>query len=152
MPQLPSDCLNDIFDYLKNDMVALRSCLLVNRLWCEVSVRIIWRDTCNYSNSSYRTLIAYLPRESKDILYKNGIIISTPTSKFPIFNYASFCKVLSINRVHCKIEEFLKNEQPISLQIYNNNNTHIAVQEICRMLMNQNSSLKGLIFFEFLVN
>src|SRR6266496_6043706 len=106
MSQLLADCLNDIFEYLKNDMVTLHSCLLVNHLWCEVSVRILWRDTLNYSTSKFRTLIACLPNESKEILYKDGIIISTPkTSKFPIFNYASFYKV------HCGIKELLRSQQ-----------------------------------------
>src|SRR6266496_1994130 len=137
MSQLLADCLNDIFEYLKNDMVTLHSCLLVNHLWCEVSVRILWRDTLNYSTSNFRTLIACLPNESKEILYENGIIISTPTSKLPIFRYASFCKVLSINRVNYKIEELLRDQQSSSLQNLSNNDTYIVVQEICKMFMNQ---------------
>ena len=87
MSKLPADCLNEIFEYLEKDEATLHSCLLVNRLWCEVSVRILWRSIRNYS-----TLIACLPNESKEILYKNEIIFSTLTSKPPIFNYASFCK------------------------------------------------------------
>src|SRR5437764_13145513 len=57
---LPSDCLNEIFEYLEDDKVTLRSCLLVNHLWCEVSVRILWRSIRNYN-----TLIACLPNDSK---------------------------------------------------------------------------------------
>jgi len=41
------DCLNEIFEYLERNRTTLHSCLLVNRLWCEVSVRILWRDICN---------------------------------------------------------------------------------------------------------
>src|SRR5947209_1997084 len=109
MSQLPTDCLNEIFEYLEEDKVTLRSCLLVNRLWCEVSVRILWRSIRNYN-----TLIACLPDESKEILSKNGIIIST--SKSPMFNYASFCKVLSVYQVS---SELLKNQQLISPQDLN---------------------------------
>src|SRR5436190_22674799 len=98
MSQLLADCLNEIFEYLEDDQLTLKSCILVNRFWCEISVRILWRNVCNYSISDFSTLIACLPNESKEILYENGIIISIPTSKSPIFNYASFCKVLSINR------------------------------------------------------
>src|SRR3954451_22304977 len=71
MSEFPADCLNEIFEYLEKDKVTLRSYLLVNRLWCEASVRILWRNIRNYS-----TLIACLPNESKEILYKNGIITS----------------------------------------------------------------------------
>src|SRR6266536_5113225 len=99
MSQLPADCLNEIFEYLEDDQFTLYSCILVNRFWCEVSVRIFWRNIWNYSVSNFSTLIACLPNESKEILHENGIIISTPTSKSPTFNDASFCKVLYINRV-----------------------------------------------------
>src|SRR5579862_4438911 len=117
MSQLPSDCLNDIFEYLENDIISLNSCLLVNLLWCEISVRILWRNVENYKTSTFiKTLISCLPDESKEILSNNGIIISTPTSKPPIFNYASFCKVLSIRSVHYRIKDLLRNQQSISSQ------------------------------------
>src|SRR5437016_5279301 len=89
--QLPADCLNEIFEYFCRDKVTLHSCLLVNRLWCEVSVRILWRTVRNYN-----TLIACLPNDSKEILRKNKINFSTPTSKPPLFNYIEFIKSLSI--------------------------------------------------------
>src|ERR1044071_9787380 len=107
MPQLPADCLNEIFEYFDKDKLTLHSCLLVNRLWCKVSVRILWRNVWNYN-----TLIACLPNESKEILYKNEIIIST--SEPPMFNYVTFCKVLSINQVNYKIELLLKNNKSSS--------------------------------------
>jgi len=64
---LPYECLSEIFEHLEND--ALRSCLLVNHFWCEVSVPILWTSIQNY-----RTLIACLPNESKEILNKNKTI------------------------------------------------------------------------------
>ncbi|GBB86751.1 hypothetical protein RclHR1_13150007 [Rhizophagus clarus] len=144
MSQLPTDCLNEIFEFLENDKFTLYSCILVNRFWCEVSVRIFWRDIWNYSISNFRTLVACLPNESKEILYKNGIIISTPTLKTPIFNYASFCKNLSVNRVHYKIEKLLNNQQNI------HNKTHIVTQEIFKMFMREISSLRRLTFLSYL--
>ena len=144
----PPTALTKFFGYLE-DEVTLHSCLLVNRLWCEISVRIIvWKDVCDYSTWKFRTLIACLPNESKEILYENGIIISTPISKSPTFNYASFCKILSINKVHYMIEKLLNNQQSISPQNLKNN-THILVREIHKMLMNQISSLKRLDFLQY---
>ena len=63
-----ADCLNEIFEYLEDDKVTLFSCLLVNRLWCGVSARILWKKVRNYD-----TLMACLPNESKEILRNNGI-------------------------------------------------------------------------------
>src|ERR1041384_2503979 len=127
MSQLPADCLNEIFEYLEEDKVTLRSCLLVNRLWCEVSVRILWRSIRNYN-----TLIACLPTESKEILSENGIITSTLAA--PTFNYPSFCKVLSVFRVYNEIEKLFKNKRSI------------VIQEIFKLLMNQ-ISLKKLVIY-----
>ena len=36
--------LNETFEYLEEVKVTLYSCLLVNHLWCETSVRILWRS------------------------------------------------------------------------------------------------------------
>ena len=61
MSQLPADCLNEIFEYLEDDKFTLYSCILVNRLWCEVSVRILWKNVYNYNKRTYNTLISFLP-------------------------------------------------------------------------------------------
>ena len=94
MPQLPADCLNEIFEYLEDDKFTLYSCILVNRLWCEVSVRILWRNSYNnYNSRTYNTLISCLPNESKEIISENRIVISTKTLKPPIFIYAAFSNI-----------------------------------------------------------
>ncbi|RIA97863.1 hypothetical protein C1645_871098 [Glomus cerebriforme] len=148
MSQLLADCLDEIFEYLEDDMTNLHSCLLVNRLWCEISVKIFWRSVLNYCTSNFRTLIACLPNESKEILNRNGINISTPTSKPPIFKYASFCKILSIYRFHYKLELFLKDQRTISLQNLNNN-AYIITQEIFKLYFNQIGSLKKLDLWQY---
>src|SRR6059058_120759 len=89
---LPADCLNEIFENLYDEKITLHSCLLVNRLWCKISVRILWRNIWDFSqqrplkvtSSILSTLISCLPIESKELLYKKGIFISTPTSKPPL--------------------------------------------------------------------
>src|SRR5215469_6651182 len=45
--QLSADCLDEIFEYLEEDKHSLYACLLVNRLWCKISVRILWRNIWN---------------------------------------------------------------------------------------------------------
>src|ERR1043165_6191405 len=104
--QLPIKCLNKIFEDL--DDKALRSCLLVNRSWCKVSVPILWTNIQNCN-----TLIACLPHESKEILYKNEIVISTSTSNPLLFNYVSFIKNISIYEIDGEIQKTLMKHQPI---------------------------------------
>jgi hypothetical protein len=148
MPQLLGDCLNEILKYLKDDRINLYSCLLVNRLWCEITVRILWRSIWNYNNKTYNTLVSCLPKESKEILYRNGIVISTPTSEPPMFNYASFCKVLSINQINYQVGLLLKNQQHNISSQNLNKNVHILLQEIFKLYMKQITSLKELSFLQ----
>ena len=117
--QLPADCLNEIFKYLEDDIITLHSCLLVNRLSCEIAVRILWSfrfDIRQKLRTPYQklaiinTLIACLPNESKDLLHKNRIVV-LQTQKPPLFNYASFCKVLSICTFDKMIQYFLENQK-----------------------------------------
>ena len=49
--RLSADCLNEIFEYLEEDKITLHSCLLVNRLWCNISVRILWKNIWNFKYS-----------------------------------------------------------------------------------------------------
>ncbi|GBC06216.1 hypothetical protein RclHR1_00670008 [Rhizophagus clarus] len=144
MFQLHTDCLNEIFEYI-NDKGSLYSCLLVNRLWCKISVRFFWKDMENYTTSNFNTLISCLPNESKEILSNNEIIISTPTLN-PMFNYASFCKVLSIDRVYNKIEELLMNQENSSFQNLKDD-IIILSQEIFKLFVKQIPSLKKLVTF-----
>jgi hypothetical protein len=74
---LPADCLVEVFENLENDKSTLHSCLLVNRLWCTSSVKILWRYICSFKRqfkvtlAILRILIACLPNESKELLHKN---------------------------------------------------------------------------------
>ena len=141
--QLPSDCLNEILECLEHDKVSLHSCLLVNLLWCEISVRILWRDIWGFYDTvtpQYQldvslqiisTLVACLPNESKDLLYKNGIYI-TPTWKHSLFNYVSFCKALSVDEIDRLVGRFFKN-QPISRDL-RSSYKDLVIQEIFKSL------------------
>ncbi|CAB4387435.1 unnamed protein product [Rhizophagus irregularis] len=147
--KLPTDCLNEIFEYLEDDKFTLHSCLLVNHLWCEISVRILWRNILNFKFHSKRsfkvefsilsTLIACLPDESKKHLYDNKVFISTPTSKPLLFNYVSFCKALSIFGINRMIDNSLSSKDKSCL----------VANEIIKMFANQISSLKKLTYHNY---
>ncbi|PKY50564.1 hypothetical protein RhiirA4_467105 [Rhizophagus irregularis] len=138
MSQLFVDCIIEILEHLERDKITLHSCLLVNRIWCKISVKILWRSVWNFNSCNYNILISCLPDESKEILIKNGIIISALTSKPPMFNYASFCKVLSDYHIIHGIGLLLENQK----HILTDSNIEIIAQEIYKLLMNQSPSLK----------
>ncbi|GES81137.1 hypothetical protein GLOIN_2v1876960 [Rhizophagus clarus] len=149
--QLPADCLDEIFDYLEEEKFSLHSCLLVNRFWCVISVRILWKNVLgsnqfNLPPKILDTLISCLPNVSKELLHKNEIFTSTLTSKPPLFNYASFCKVLSIRRIDQMIQHALENQQSKQSIISRSLNycKYLLFQEILKMFMKQIPSLKEL--------
>ncbi|EXX77921.1 hypothetical protein RhiirA5_411120 [Rhizophagus irregularis] len=127
--QLPVDCLNEIFEYLEKDKVSLYSCLLVNRLWCEVSVRILWRNIWIGKSITYgrhrlkvkpeilNTLIICLPNDSKNHLLEKRILNSTQISKTPLFDYVSFCKVLSIHAIGQVIIDVFRSQKYLTKEI-----------------------------------
>src|SRR5436190_13084984 len=140
--QLVTDCLNEIFEYLDDDdtigshIYSLHSCLLVNHLWCEASVRILWRNVFVIPRPQLKilgTLIACLPNESKELLYRNEIFIPTPTSKPPLFNYVSFCKVLHISAISYEIKEAVNSEQNQKSSLDLKSRTHLVMQEVFKM-------------------
>ncbi|CAB5385047.1 unnamed protein product [Rhizophagus irregularis] len=123
--QLPTDCLNEIFEHLENDTITLHSCLLY------ISLSII------------STLFNCLPKESKDLLHKNGICFITLIQKPLLFNYPSFCKAISISKINHMIENVLRSQQLITSRDLNHSELLIS-HEILKMFMNQISSLKSL--------
>src|ERR1044072_5213347 len=91
--QLSAECLSEIIEYLVRDKISLKSCLLVDRFWCKVTIRILWRniwENVRYKKGSHiplsilSILSAYLPDESRNLLNENGI--SIPTSTPPSFH------------------------------------------------------------------
>src|SRR4051794_26237450 len=104
MASLPADCLVEIFQYFEQDsrrMHNLRSCILVNRLWCDTAVPILWKnpigiswefkgveylfDRYNPRTNEFwerfaRTTFSCLPIESKELIKKNGIRLNIKLS------------------------------------------------------------------------
>jgi len=117
--QLSVDCIYEIFEYLEDDKVTLHSCLLVDRLYCEIAVRILWRNVWNFqcnlrfkshmSLSIIGTLIACLPKESKDLLHKNEILFTT-IQKPPLLIMHHFVKLSRFIKLKRWLNIFLKNE------------------------------------------
>ncbi|GBB97400.1 hypothetical protein RclHR1_02990001 [Rhizophagus clarus] len=151
--QIPIDSLNEVIEYLEEDRHTLYSCLLVNRLWCEISVRILWRNIWDFERQSQLfgmesildTLFTFLPNESKEFLHENKIFISIPISKQSLFNYPSFCKALSIYGISKIVEIVLTCKPTINSSILKNRN--LIINEFTKMFANQIFSLKKLSYY-----
>src|SRR6266487_2167632 len=99
MSKLNKDILFLIFEELKYDSKTLFLCLIVNKLWCETVIPILWwRYGIDYKKSSlYYVITSYLPDNTKEFLTRQGIQ-SFPILQQPLlFDYLSFCKSINVS-------------------------------------------------------
>ncbi|CAB4477698.1 unnamed protein product [Rhizophagus irregularis] len=105
MSKLNKDILFLIFEELQDDSKSLFSCLLVNRLWCETVVPVLWRNPWSYSSINYsnkRNLFAviacYLFDDIKEFITEQGIQL--PSRKSLSFDYLSFCRSINVKTIN----------------------------------------------------
>jgi hypothetical protein len=125
MSKLNRDILNQIFQDL-NDLIntnpnnvkkykkSLHSCLLVNKLWCEIMIPILWSYPYNYvykKDSLFNIFISHLSDDSIKFLKDENIIEENFQKRKLSFNYVIFCKYLNyIDKIFPKRSKLLKKE------------------------------------------
>ncbi len=133
MPKLNKDILFLIFEELQEDSKSLFSCLMIDKLWCETVIPILWRNpwsyTINYNNkvSLYLIVTFYLPDDIKEYLTKK------PPQSI-LFDYLSFCRSIDIDILN-KI---------ISIGTSASYDQFLLQQEIYSLLMKKCPELKSL--------
>ncbi|RIA85377.1 hypothetical protein C1645_879330 [Glomus cerebriforme] len=159
IPFLPSDCLREIFKHMqgisgsqREERKSLLSCLLVNRLWCETAVEILWRNPWrlgnfytddNYWISLSKTIFLCLSKEQKEVIKKNGINLKPSiTKQQPLFNYISNIQCLSNEHI-VKVVKTLTNENNLTIVLWNYN-ANIIENELWKLFMSNCSSVKYL--------
>ncbi|GBC02152.1 hypothetical protein RclHR1_04480016 [Rhizophagus clarus] len=158
---LPTDCLNGIFKCLLddlNDASSLHSCLLVNKLWCETVIPLLWNNPWQcakliINNNDWpplvRTLLSCLPEDSKEILRNNGInLLLRTTSSPPLFDYVGYCQHLSPTVMDklksVTVDEDNKNNVNSECYLPKAYREHLVEQEFYKLFMTK-CSLKYLV-------
>src|SRR6266496_5713687 len=106
MSKLNKDVLFLIFEELQDDSKSLFSSLMVNKLWCETVIPILWRNPwcydINYSNKSYLfiTIAFYLSDDTKESLIRQGIQLPSISHQSFLFDYLSFCRSINVNIIN----------------------------------------------------
>src|SRR6266536_5710058 len=109
MSKLNKDILFLIFEELQDDSKSLFSCLMVNRLWCETVIPILWRNPWHYNisyhnkSSLYYIFTFYLSEDIKEFLTGQGIQLPSFSHQPPLFDYLSFCKSINVNATNAII-------------------------------------------------
>ncbi|UZO04406.1 uncharacterized protein OCT59_024792 [Rhizophagus irregularis] len=105
MFKLNEDILFLVIEKLKDDSKSLFSCLMVNKLWCENTIPILWRNPWSYdidyyndNNYLFTIIISYLSDDIKEFLIRQGIQLPSPSisPQSLSFDYLSFCKSINI--------------------------------------------------------
>ncbi|RIA84721.1 hypothetical protein C1645_831843 [Glomus cerebriforme] len=106
MSQLNKDVLFLLFEELRDDSKSLFSCLLVNKLWCETVIPILWRNPwcydIDYESKSYLFAIiaSYLSVETKEFLLRQGINFPSISYQSLLFDYLSFCRSINVTIIN----------------------------------------------------
>jgi hypothetical protein len=124
MSKLNKDILSLLFEELQDDPKSLFSCLMVNRLWCEIVIPILWRNPwcydIDYSNKNYLFIIivSYLSDDVKVSLTRQGIKLPSVSCQLLTFDYLSFCKSINVDIINIiiSIGSFLSYDQFILQQ------------------------------------
>ncbi|PKY27800.1 hypothetical protein RhiirB3_443663 [Rhizophagus irregularis] len=149
MSKLIPDIFALIIKELDNDYNTLFRCLLVNKLWCKLTIPILWKDCLSHNSkpishekniSLIKILFSFLSEESKNLLIMNEINLSFIQTQTPLFNYISYCKSI----ITFDVTEVIKNcfESPLS-----QNQKNIIDEEFYDMVFDKCSYLNRLGIF-----
>ncbi|RIA99413.1 hypothetical protein C1645_869980 [Glomus cerebriforme] len=120
---------------------SLHSCLFVNRLWCEVTVPILWSNPWKYVMNSrllLNVIVLFLSKESQEFLIDQGIYLFSIKHKAPLFDYISYCKYINFHQ----IENIIING--LSFGFNKEYQIHAIEQEIYKMIISRCPAIKYL--------
>ncbi|CAB5181309.1 unnamed protein product [Rhizophagus irregularis] len=103
--ELP-EITKEIIQYFRNDFSTLHSCILVNRLWCRMTIPFLWENpfSLKYPKNYYyiEVYLYNLSDDDKIQSKKYGINNDLFPSKI-LFNYSSFIQYLDIYKIYNSI-------------------------------------------------
>src|SRR6185436_838486 len=137
----------------------LYSSLLVNRIWCKVTVPILWElafgQECTDEKKALciRTYISCMDTQARTLLIQNGFDLSSSPPQ-ATFDYPSFTHKIIIDNLSCFISKYsprISSQQIIGPDQDNNNNdnkykitiikSRVLFREICKLIINRSSFL-----------
>ncbi|PKC56220.1 hypothetical protein RhiirA1_474315 [Rhizophagus irregularis] len=135
------DVLYLITKNLQNDSISLYSFLLVNKIWCEVAVPVLWKIpgriplTKKAVSIIFNVILSHLSEDSRDILKKQGIdYLFTEAYRPPSFNYIIFWRHLDLQLL----------ENMIKLRNVKESNINIIINELSKLFINKNTKFLSL--------
>ncbi|CAB4385409.1 unnamed protein product [Rhizophagus irregularis] len=110
---LPADCIYEIVQYIIHDIKTLHSCVVLNRDYCQVVVRILWRNPFKHvkQDENKMSLIFRTYFSCLDDQEKKQVTTFFRKSDFnfpkPFINYPSFLQEFEIFNMQTSMRSFL---------------------------------------------
>ncbi|GES76373.1 hypothetical protein GLOIN_2v1498549 [Rhizophagus clarus] len=147
---LPADCIYEIIQYIIHDIKTLHSCIVLNQDYCQVVVRILWRNPFKYVKDErkksllFRTYFSCLDdQEKKQITtFFHQSVFDFPK---PFINYPSFLQEFEIFSIQTSMRSFLHqyySATPTENRI--NSVVHILNPFMEKLFFNNQSNLRYL--------
>ncbi|KAG9306438.1 hypothetical protein G9A89_003548 [Geosiphon pyriformis] len=134
---LPAECLQEVFKYYENDPHTLRSCLLVDRYWCQNAVAVLYRNPFEIirepSAKLILTFLSFLDDDVKIKLEENGLELSSMFTKTSMLNYAAVLRTLSYKAIYdCVLKIVPRNHPKFTRQWMREKFCRVVVEELCK--------------------
>ncbi|RIA79882.1 hypothetical protein C1645_882465, partial [Glomus cerebriforme] len=117
------ELLEEIIKNFRTDHKTLHSCVLVNRLWCQLAIPLLWEDPFSIRQpKNYQFIEIYLCKLNdfdKKRIHEYGVdknLFSLNT----LFNYPFFIKYLNTWKIMTSIEEWISTTSGIQNKDFNN--------------------------------
>ncbi|GBC33943.1 uncharacterized protein OCT59_019152 [Rhizophagus irregularis] len=102
----------EVIKNFQNDFSTLHSCILVNRLWCRLTIPLLWENPFSISTGNYSFIGIYLHNLNDDL---KGYEIVELIPLNTLFNYSNFIKYLNIREFFSSVDKWVaifKNSNP----------------------------------------
>ncbi|CAG8434677.1 5888_t:CDS:2 [Funneliformis mosseae] len=149
MLSLSADCVYEILKYVEEDIKTVHSCVLINRMWCETSVPILWRNPWKVnipyikgkvSVALFTALFSCLEKDIKRFFYECNIHPFDLSKREDFFNEALFQYPKYGRSLDLK-----KLSTIIGHQFSSEDHKVLVNQEILKMILSKSRSIKKII-------
>ncbi|PKY38823.1 hypothetical protein RhiirA4_414512 [Rhizophagus irregularis] len=139
LTNLNEDFITNILENLSENTHDLYNCIQLNHSWSKIGVSILWRyypwKNTFYSKKFWKpishTILLSLPIPIKELIIFKDITKSYIINNHPMYNYISYCRILSQNLI-LKISNGILSEN----NFHNYFNQNILIEELWKLFLN----------------
>ncbi|EXX60375.1 uncharacterized protein OCT59_006080 [Rhizophagus irregularis] len=98
-----------IIKYFQNDYSTLHSCILINRLWCRLTIPLLWENPFSIPTNNFNFIETYFKTKLNESKINNDSLLLPSNT---LFNYPKFLKYLYTYKFTFCIAKWLETSKP----------------------------------------